>query len=126
MVHLFFLYSEGVETPSEDEIEGNGPIHIHNVSCVGSETEITGCNFLYNTNITSHQQDVGVQCQQGQCKCMSIQITYIARYGSILHNIVIDIWFVYSPHTLGNSLLAFGFKSTIVHVLFLLLLVELT
>ena len=45
--------------------EGNGPIHIHNVTCADSETIITDCNYLNNTAITSHQQDVGVQCQQG-------------------------------------------------------------
>ena len=45
--------------------EGSGPIHIHAVTCVGSETSITDCTYMTNTFISSHQQDVGVQCQQG-------------------------------------------------------------
>lgn len=45
--------------------EGSGPILIRSVTCVGSEANITHCNYLNNTIITNHQQDVGVQCQQG-------------------------------------------------------------
>ena len=46
--------------------EGSGPIYIHSVICIGSETSIAHC-YLNNTIITNHQQDVGVQCQKGQC-----------------------------------------------------------
>ena len=49
--------------------EGNGPIHFYNVSCTGPETIITDCDYQNNTVITSHQQDVGVQCQQGMTVC---------------------------------------------------------
>ena len=45
--------------------EGSGPIRIHSVACVGSEDNITDCYYLNNTVTTNHQQDVGVQCQQG-------------------------------------------------------------
>ena len=47
--------------------EGGGPVHLHNVSCAGSETNITECEHLNNTAIMNynHQRDVGVKCQQG-------------------------------------------------------------
>ena len=57
---------KGVEIPCCDMFgQGSGPIHIHNMTCVGSETIITDCTYMINTVITSHQQNVGVQCQQG-------------------------------------------------------------
>ena len=57
---------QGVEIACCDVFgEGSGQIHIHIVTCVGSEANITGCNYQNNTVITNHQQDVGVQCQQG-------------------------------------------------------------
>ena len=46
--------------------EGSGTIHIREVVCHGSETSITKCDYLNNTVRTSHAQDVGVECQQGQ------------------------------------------------------------
>ena len=46
--------------------EGNGTIHIQQVTCSGSERNITSCNYINNTVITSHAQDVGVKCQQGE------------------------------------------------------------
>ena len=57
---------EGMEVPCCDTFgEGSGPIHIYSVTCVGSEENITDCSYLNDTVITSHQQDIGVQCQQG-------------------------------------------------------------
>ena len=47
--------------------EGSGAIHIRDVICSGSERSITSCNYITNTVLTSHAQDVGVECQQGQC-----------------------------------------------------------
>ena len=45
--------------------EGSGAIHI---TCSDSERNITSCTYVNNdTVITSHAQDVGVECQQGQC-----------------------------------------------------------
>ena len=46
--------------------EGSGAIHIRQVRCSGSERNITSCTYINNTVITSHAQDVGVECQQGQ------------------------------------------------------------
>ena len=46
--------------------EGSGAIHISGITCSGSEKNITSCNYINNTVITSHAQDVGVECQQGQ------------------------------------------------------------
>ena len=46
--------------------EGSGAIHISEVTCSGSERNITSCTYINNTVITSHAQDVGVKCQQGQ------------------------------------------------------------
>ena len=47
--------------------EGSGPVHLHNVSCTGSETNLTECEHLNNIAIMSndHQQDVAIKCQQG-------------------------------------------------------------
>ena len=47
--------------------EGSGAIHIRQVRCSGSERNITSCSYINNTVLTSHAQDVGVECQQGQC-----------------------------------------------------------
>ena len=46
--------------------EGRGAIHIRQVTCSGSERNITNCTYINNTVITSHAQDVGVECRQGQ------------------------------------------------------------
>ena len=45
--------------------EGSGAIHIRQVACSGSERNITTCIYINNTVVTSHAQDVGVECQQG-------------------------------------------------------------
>ena len=47
--------------------EGSGAIHIQQVNCSGSERSITSCTYVDDTVLTSHTQDVGVECQQGQC-----------------------------------------------------------
>ena len=45
---------------------GSGNVHLGDVSCVGSESHITQCNYTIISSLEiSHQQDVGVQCQQG-------------------------------------------------------------
>ena len=46
--------------------EGSGAIHIRKVTCSGSERNITSCNYINNTVMTSHTKDVEVECQQGQ------------------------------------------------------------
>ena len=46
--------------------EGSGLIPIRDVTCDGSEANITACIYANNTVRTSHQLDVGVQCQQGE------------------------------------------------------------
>ena len=45
--------------------EGSGPIIVHTVSCSGTEANITLCSYLTST-LYDHENDVGVQCQQGQ------------------------------------------------------------
>ena len=56
----------GREIPCCDIFEvGSEPIHIHNVTCLGSEANITECSYLNTTAITSYQHNVGVQCEQG-------------------------------------------------------------
>ena len=45
---------------------GSGYVHLDDVSCVGSASHITQCNYSIVSSLNiSHQQDVGVQCQQG-------------------------------------------------------------
>ena len=46
--------------------QGSGAIHFRGVTCSGSEERITSCRYISNTFLTSHAQDVGVECQQGQ------------------------------------------------------------
>ena len=50
--------------------EGSGTIHIQDVTCYGSERNITNCTYVNNTVRISHAQDVGVKCRQGQCFCV--------------------------------------------------------
>ena len=65
-MHSYIPSIGGIQIPCCDLFgDGSGPVHIHSVTCVGTETNITNCTYLNNTVITSHQQDVGVQCQQG-------------------------------------------------------------
>ena len=68
MVLCILNFIKEVEIPPHNNTfgEGSGPIHIRNVTCVGSEAHITDCNYLNGTIITSHQHDVGVQCVQGR------------------------------------------------------------
>ena len=46
--------------------EGSGMILIRDVMCDGSEINITACTYTNNTVPRSDQEDVGVQCQQGE------------------------------------------------------------
>ena len=41
---------------------GSGPIHMSEVSCSGSETNIFNCMFG-STNSCNHNEDVGVECK---------------------------------------------------------------
>ena len=45
--------------------KGTGVINIRNVGCSGTEENITTCAYSNITTPLSHQNDVGVQCQQG-------------------------------------------------------------
>ena len=45
--------------------EGSGAIHIREVTCSGSERNITSCAHINNTHVTSHAYDVAVECQKG-------------------------------------------------------------
>ena len=46
--------------------KGSGAVHI-DVTCSGSEPNITSCTSQFNTIAgRSHSDDVGVECQQGQ------------------------------------------------------------
>ena len=58
--------NEGLSVPCCDAYgEGDGNIHIRDVTCTGSEENITSCSYFDNTLRTNHQLDVMVQCQQG-------------------------------------------------------------
>lgn len=46
--------------------QSTGPIHIDDVACTGTETELTSC--VYNPdNNCAHSEDAGVICGEGQC-----------------------------------------------------------
>ena len=64
MVYMY-LY-EGVPISCCDAYEeGDGDIHIRDVTCDSSETNITSCTYFNNTVPITHQHDVGVKCRQG-------------------------------------------------------------
>ncbi|XP_072166900.1 scavenger receptor cysteine-rich domain-containing group B protein-like [Diadema setosum] len=58
------LGSEGVVSSYKYFGPGYGPIHLGGVVCTGNEDSLTDCsrNDWDDTNCTSHEQDVGVQC----------------------------------------------------------------
>ena len=57
---------QGLSVPCCDAYgEGDGFIHIQEVTCTGSEKNITSCSYVNNTVRTNHHLDVMVQCQQG-------------------------------------------------------------
>ena len=41
-------------------------IHLYDVECHGSESNIANCTFSENTVDLTHESDVGVKCKQGQ------------------------------------------------------------
>ena len=45
--------------------EGNKDVVIVDVECSGSEETVTTCTYLSVTEPVTHEQDVGVRCQQG-------------------------------------------------------------
>lgn len=45
--------------------EGSGSIHLDEVTCIGTEYNLTECQTSNNSRQTSHSDDVGVQCQPG-------------------------------------------------------------
>lgn len=46
---------------------GTGPIHIDDVSCMGSESRLIDCSYDTSTSGDSHYEDAGVRCFT--CKC---------------------------------------------------------
>ena len=61
----YFFINKGAVAHSHFE-GGSGLILIGQVTCVGSELNITDCFFLRFTSQPSHEMDVGVQCQEGK------------------------------------------------------------
>ena len=61
-----YFYTVGAIICCDKYEMGSGNVHLGDVSCVGSESHITQCNYTIVSSLEiSHQQDVGVQCQQG-------------------------------------------------------------
>ena len=42
---------------------GSGPIHLDDVACAGSETNVLQCTYDPVTSDCGHSEDAGVQCQ---------------------------------------------------------------
>ena len=81
---------------------GSGYVHLSGVSCVGSESSITQCGYTIVSSLEiSHQQDVGVQCQQGitcirvsvdtRCKDLTIGRVTIIYYDCTSYIIIMTI-----------------------------------
>ena len=82
----FFIF-KGIAVPCCDTYgKGSGMILIRDVTCDGSETNVTSCIYLNNTVLRSHQQDVGVQCEQGESNTYIKEIYKCTIYMSVLLN----------------------------------------
>ena len=61
-----YSYTVGAISCCDEYDMGRESVHLSGVSCVGSEASITQCSYTIVSSLNvSHQQDVGVQCQQG-------------------------------------------------------------
>ena len=49
---------------------GSGPIHIDDVACSGTETNILRCTYDPVTVDCGHSEDAGVQCQINSKLCL--------------------------------------------------------
>uniref|UniRef100_A0ABM0H1S3 Deleted in malignant brain tumors 1 protein-like n=1 Tax=Saccoglossus kowalevskii TaxID=10224 RepID=A0ABM0H1S3_SACKO len=46
--------------------EGNGPIHLSQVQCSGTESSLSACNVQWGGNSCDHSNDVGIKCANSQ------------------------------------------------------------
>lgn len=59
--------------------EGNGPVFLHNLKCVGSEGRLLDCDqSTVGHNLCDHSNDVGVRCY-GVCSFLLV-CTYVRTY----------------------------------------------
>ena len=59
-----FIFADAVPYSCCSYGQGSGIISITSVTCSGSETSIIGCLF-YTLVSSSHENDVGVKCEEG-------------------------------------------------------------
>ena len=58
---LFILDASGIGSAFYGQ--GSGPIHLDDVACAGTETNILQCRYDPVTSDCGHSEDAGVQCQ---------------------------------------------------------------
>ena len=62
---VFFTTADAVAFSNAHFGAGNGPIHLHIVSCTGRETNLTDCPEVRSHSycLQGHSEDAGVRCQ---------------------------------------------------------------
>ena len=64
--NTLFMQTDAVAFSSAHFGAGVGPIHLDNVGCTGSETNLTDCSYDSIVNcLRGHSEDAGVRCQGG-------------------------------------------------------------
>lgn len=62
---------------------GSGPIHICNVQCNGTETDLTECGHFYHGYYSSycfHYYDIYIKCDSGKATNLTFIKLYIIQY----------------------------------------------
>ena len=57
-----FLNSDATAVSNAFYGRGSGPIHLDDVACTGSETNVLQCRYDSVTSDCGHSEDAGVQC----------------------------------------------------------------
>ena len=60
---LFLMNIDATAVGSAFYGRGSGPIHIDDVACTGTETNVLQCTYDPVTSDCGHSEDAGVQCQ---------------------------------------------------------------
>ena len=55
------LYTGSVSTSSASFGQGGGPVHVSNIQCNGTETQLQACAYSLTNNCT-HSSDAGIMC----------------------------------------------------------------
>ena len=68
-----FLFSDATAYSNAYFGQGNGSVVLDDVTCVGNESRLVGCQYTANNDCT-HSEDAGISCK-AECKCMIMKCT---------------------------------------------------